>query len=109
MHRLKAIMAHFQTYVPETPEALKPWISEVLALAGLPDDSANRFKLAAQVQQFLQSGTRTSRANFVNALHVGQRNNAAFEVMRELKLAEKAEQAAKDAANEQASDQSTVS
>ncbi len=106
---IKWALSFIPTALPQTEADHAKWSTEVLEVAGLPDNTSFRIAISSMVLH-LDSGTaRASKQGFIRQLKRSIANQCAYNIMTDLKQLEKAadEQRAKEASSQVVQETST--
>lgn len=88
---LRQIRARFKSNLPRNEVEHAAWAGDILELAGLPDNDSFRHALASMVLHLNAGVIRVPKYHFIKELVRSIANQAAYNIMMDLKNKEKAE------------------
>lgn len=87
---VRLILSYIPQPLPIGRQAHEAWASEIIALAGMPDNDSMRFAVAVMVLHAERSQYTLSKQSFVKQLKRSAANEVAGALMSELKAKQKA-------------------
>jgi hypothetical protein len=89
----KVLNSYIPKQLPQSEAAAQAWCTEVLEVAGLPDNASFRIAIYSMVLHLSSKATKASQQGFIQQLRRSIANQSCYNLMDELKRQEKQKEA----------------